>query len=70
MVLLATLSMILKLGSSPRLVKYSMLALNASTMEVSLTLATGVAKIALEVQSYRLKIIMPCHQPTRGGIFL
>lgn len=50
----------LKLGLKPRFVRYTMFVRNASTIDVSLTSVTGVARIALDVQSYRMKMdVMP-----------
>jgi hypothetical protein len=50
----------LKLGLKPRFVRYIMFVRNASTIDVSLMSFPGVARIAFDVQSYRMKMdVMP-----------
>ena len=50
----------LKLGLKPCFVRYTIFVWNASTIDASLTSVTGVARIALDVQSYRMKMdVMP-----------
>lgn len=60
--------MMLKLGLNPLLVRYSMLCLKASTMDESLTSATGVARMAFDVQSYRMKIVVMPSIERRGNL--
>lgn len=67
-VLLATLSIILNCGLKPRLVRYSTLLRYASMMEVSLTSVTGVARMALVVQSYRIKMDVIPSIDRRGNL--
>ena len=47
--------MMLKTGLKPLLVKYGMLSLNVAIVDLSLKYLTGVARIALDDQSYSTK---------------
>ena len=52
----ATLSIILYLGRKPRCSKYLIFFVKASMMDFSDIFGTGVARMALEDQPYRIKI--------------
>ena len=52
----ATLSMILKMVLKPLLVDYVMLSLNVASVDSSFEYFTGVARMALDYQSYSTNI--------------
>ena len=59
-VLIATLSIILKDGLKPLIVKYSMLFLNVSTIVDFFVPITGIVGMVLVIQSYSMKrIVLP-----------
>ena len=59
--LVATLSMTLYTGLNPLLDKYVMLFLKHSTIVSDFASFIGVARMALDVQSYMMNIaVMPC----------
>ena len=62
----AILSIKLNVGQKPCLLKYAMLLLNASIVDPSFTYLTGEARMALVVQSYRMKMaVMPLMERIR-----